>query len=83
MGATCREYLVQWQYETEDGELEETWEPYTNLLVPDDEGEMTISALTEKQVVIRLPFPNSTRCYACAHAHGHPHTHALAHCRWH
>ena len=50
MGATCREYLVVWDYELENGELEETWESYEKLLVPDDNGEMTISHENEKQV---------------------------------
>ena len=36
MSSTCRKYLVVWNYETEDGELEETWEPFGNLMVPDD-----------------------------------------------
>ena len=44
-----REYLVVWTYETEEGEQEETWEPYHHLMVKEN-GEMAIHPETEKQV---------------------------------
>mmetsp|Transcript_42037 Transcript_42037/g.101202 ORF Transcript_42037/g.101202 Transcript_42037/m.101202 type:complete len:224 (+) Transcript_42037:941-1612(+) len=50
IGRTGREYLVRWEMEIEPGEKWETWEPYGELLVEGEGGEMEIYAANDEQV---------------------------------
>lgn len=50
VGDDGREYLVRWEIEIEPGEQWETWEPYTVLLVQDDQSEWAINTRLDEQV---------------------------------
>ena len=67
MGASGkREYLVVWKFETEEGELEETWEPYHHFLMVTENGEMAIHPETEKQVsATRMHLQMATTPHMC------------------
>ena len=50
LGGSGREYLVRWVMEIEPGEQWETWEPYSVLLVQDEEGEWAVNQRLDDQV---------------------------------